>query len=185
MGLERYRSMPPAGCERFTRDFTLSLHVTCLKKVPCQKKKTKQKTRSICFVPILWLEKLRWQDCQLVSFTSTKEISTKSQAENVIFLWKHLLDLICKMDVFFCTLAKTQLHAQLHRQICGNIFIRVIYSKQQVQIETEKVCLHTAMWLVEQQMVWYRTYRRQKSVHQQSLPISVFVASTYLVTPIH
>lgn len=32
-----------------------------------------------------------------------------------------------------------QLHAQLHKQIHGNIFIRVIYSKQRVQLETEKV----------------------------------------------
>lgn len=31
-----------------------------------------------------------------------------------------------------------QLHAQLHRQIHGNIFIRVIYSKQ-AQLKTEKV----------------------------------------------
>lgn len=34
-----------------------------------------------------------------------------------------------------------QLHAQLHRQIHGNIFIRVIYGKQQVQLETEKAFL--------------------------------------------
>lgn len=47
----------------------------------------------------------------------------------------------------FYTLAKMQLHAQLHRQIHGNIFLRVIYSKQQAQLETEEVSFHTALCL--------------------------------------
>lgn len=70
-----------------------------------------------------------------------------------------------------------QLHSQLHRQIHGNIFIRVIYSKL-VQLDTEKIFLPCS----------YVTNRRangiidnleksEKCLPAQSLAISVRVMS--------
>lgn len=122
--------MPTAGCKMFTRDFSLSLNVTCLKKGSMSEKNLEA---SILYLSCGWRTQMtRLSACQFYKFKRNFNWVKLKMSSFV----KASLRLYFQNE--FCTLAKTQLHAQLHRQIHGNIFIRVIYSKQ-VQLETEKI----------------------------------------------
>lgn len=83
-----------------------------------------------------------------------------------------------------------QLHAHLHRQIHGNIFIRVIYSKQQVQLETEKVypphsyvTNRTENGIIENLEKRGKCFASTITANQCLRDIKVF-GSTYSLTPV-